>query len=328
MRKHILTPFISVIMRSFIIRPVIMRRIIILLFLLLIIMLPVHAEDRKLQEALPEFIVINEAASQGEYDFIELLNLSSEAAVFSSGWFLDDDKKGYDDGNSSFVIPEGTVIEGNGYLLICPFSPDNAKDVLNNKHIPRTALCDISFSLGSSDEVNLYFREELADSVSWDSDVNSYGRSPDNVQDFSHLLIRTPGKENKKEKLYTSGPEANLTINEICSVDEDYVELYYSGDSVLKMEEGTWFLEDIDKQRDISLPSATVSPGSFILIYTQKGSHDLGLGRKDSVFLRFKDSIVDYCRWNEHVDSYGSYPDGSKDRGPMDKTPGSANSIP
>lgn len=323
MRKQTLSPFNSIILRLVSLPPTFL-----LLSLLLLIILPAHAENREHQEALAEFIVIHEAASQGEFDFIELHNLSSETAVFSSGWFLDDDKMGYDDGNSSFVIPEGTEIEGNGYLLICPFSPDNAKDILNNKHIPRSALCDISFSLGSSDEVNLYFRDVLADSVSWESDVNSYGRSPGKLQEFTHLLIRTPGKENKKEKLYSSAQEANLTINEICSVDEDYVELYYSGDRDLEIAEKTWFLEDIDKKRDIPLPAATVSPGSFILIYTQKGSYDLGLGRKDSVFLRFKDSIVDYCRWNEHVDSYGSYPDGSSKRIPMDKTPGSANSIP
>ncbi len=283
--------------------------------------------DRSPILAEPKYIVINEAASTGTYEFIELFNLSDLPVIFSSGWKLIDNGKNLEDGDVLFSIPEGTRIEGYGHLLICPFTKDRAKEVLNNDQVPQEALCDISFSLGAHDSVNLYYGNILVDTIPWDSDVNSIGRIPDGFREISTELLRTPGTANKKER--KTDKSFPIFINEINSRGEDYVELFNGGTTDFSFSKGPWVLEDSKKERTYTIPDSLIIPSGGYLVF-QSGSNgfDVKLGNADSIILRYDDAIVDMYTWSEHVHSIGRVPDGSDTWQNITMSPGKTNMIP
>ncbi len=275
--------------------------------------------------ASPELVVINEAASIGDYEFIELFSLSEAPLVFSDGWVLSDDGKGYEDGDIPFVIPEGTEMAPYGYLLICPFSAEDAKSVLNDKDLPADALCDISFSLGDSDSVTLYYGTMVVDSLSWTSDVNSAGRVEDGFPELSTMLRPTPGRANRPEGI---DDDTGILINEICSKGDDYVELINAGTKAFTFQPNSWYLEDARKKRDIMIAGGLrLKPGEVHLIYTGQAADPLKLGSADTVILRHGDDMVDWYAWSEHVESIGRDPDDVGTWTVMAKTPGETNTT-
>ena len=274
----------------------------------------------------PEFLVINEVASTGAYEFIELYNMSNQPLIITGDWTIQDNGKDIAEGAKPFRIPEGTVIQGKGYLLICPFEDKNASDVLNNTEIPETALCDSSFSIGAHDSVSLYFGTLLVDSLQWDTEVNSYGRSIDGSLEISSMLIPTPGYANEKE------PEADnktgLVINEIGSKGQDFIELYNSGNRTVTLDARYWALRDIQKENEISLGTdIVINPGDFYILFTETQKPALKLGSSDTVFLVYKKRIIDSYSWGEHVDSIGRSPDGNNNWVLMEKSPGKPNQL-
>ncbi len=275
--------------------------------------------------AKPEFIVINEVASVGDYEFIELFNLSSYPVIFSEGWVVSDNGRGYEDGDTPFIIPEGTTIGAYGYLLICPFAEKNAKSVLNDKDLPADALCDTSFSIGSADSITLYFENTIVDTISWESDVNSFGRVSDGLPEMSTMLVATPGSANILEP---TTDEFSIRINEICSKGEDYVEIINSGELRYLFEPNSWYLEDSQKNRDIKIESGLrLKPGEVYVIYTGDADDPLKLGSSDTVILRYKDEVVDRYTWSEHVQSVGRDPEDLDSWVAMVKTPGETNEL-
>lgn len=285
------------------------------------------AEELDPIPARSEYVVINEVASTGSYEFIELFNLAEAPIVLSGNWVVDDNGEGYGDGARPFIIPEGTLIPGNGYLLICPFTVKRAGEVLNNTDIPQTALCDVSFSVGAHDTARLYHDNVLVDMLSWDTDVNSYGRYPDGSTELTYALQPTPGNPNRLEK--RTARNQGIVINEVCSRQDDYVELYNRGLKSYTFPEDTWFIEDAQKQRSIPIPGGlTIPAGGVAVIYTDSGEYSMGLSSADSVYLRFRDEIVDSYSWSEHVESVGRVPDGNDNWLAMEKSPGAANLIP
>jgi hypothetical protein len=285
---------------------------------------PPAVSDQEPVEAVPAFIVINEAASAGDYEFIELFAITPHPVIFSSGWTLIDNANNFSEGEKAFIIPEGTVIPAYGYLLICPFTEARAKDVLNDPDVPADALCDISFSLGSNDSVSLYYDALLVDSISWEHDVNSIGRVTDGLAQISDDLVPTPGMQNSIEPVARGS--FPIRINEINSRGDDYVELYNSGDTPFSFTEGDWVIEDIKKDRDYEIPGSLEIPAEgYVLLRTGHDDFSVKFGSSDSVILRYKDRIFDSYRWGEHVNSHGRYPDGADQWGPMEMSPGEEN---
>ena len=275
--------------------------------------------------ATPELVVINEAASIGDYEFIELFSLSEAPLVFSDGWVLSDNGEGYADGDVPFFIPEGTEMAPYGYLLVCPFSLEDAADVLNDKDLPADALCDISFSLGDHDSVTLYYGTTVVDSLSWTSDVNSTGRVEDGFPQLSMMLRPTPGRANWPEEI---DDDTDILINEICSKGEDYVELINTGTRSYTFQPDSWYLEDARKKRDIMITGGLrLKPGEVYLIYTGKAPDPLKLGSADTVILRHGDDVVDWYAWSEHVESIGRDPKDHDSWVEMVKTPGEVNTT-
>ncbi len=275
--------------------------------------------------ARPELVVINEVASAGDYEFVELFNLSPAPLIFSSGWVISDNGKGYEDGDTPFVIPEGVSIDAYGYLVICPFSEEDSKSVLNDSDLPPEALCDISFSIGSEDSVTLYYDNTVVDALSWNSDVNSYGRVSDGLPELSNMLNATPGSANKAE---STTDEYSIRINEICSKGDDYVEIINIGELRYLFEPNSWYIEDVRKKRDIKIESGfKLKPGEVYVIYTGEAADPLKLGSSDTVILRHKDEVVDWYSWSEHVQSIGRDPDDTDLWVVMGKTPGEVNQL-
>jgi len=273
--------------------------------------------------ARPEVIVINEVASTGAYDFVELMNLGSEDALFDGSWSLIDDLEGSADGDKPAVIPAGTVIPANGFLLIAPYKVQLLSSKVP-KGIPDEAIALRSFALGSKDSVTLLQGSQIVDRFSWDTAINSYGRSPADRDTLTDLLIPTPGAANRQE-IYHTG-ELPVKINEVCSKGLDYIELYNTSDRDYQLEPGSWELHDAGHNDVFRFPEAAVIPArGFLTIYpdlvrlplsARKNSYAstagnrFGLGGSDRVFLKYDGKIVDMIGWRLHAASTGRLPDG------------------
>jgi len=273
-------------------------------------------------------VVINEVASIGEYEFIELYNTMDYPIKLGEGWVLDDNGENYIDGSRALNVPKGTIIPRNGYLVICPFEEKDANEVLNNINIPETALLDISFSINNEDTINLYHGIQLVDTITWETDVNSIGRRSKAPFEVTPLLKPTPGFENISE--LQSNADFGIIINEINSSGDDYIEIFNKSDHDFSFSKGEWTLEDIQKKNHIFIPSEIIIESKgFLIIYPAKKTLEIiamgnnfmlentdsgyKLGSSDSVFLRKDGVIIDSQSWSNHVNSAGRYPDGGGD---------------
>ncbi len=290
--------------------------------------------------AYPEMIVINEVASAGIFDFIELHNVTSSMIIFDNDlWSLIDDKEGIADGDLPVVIPRGTTISEYGYLLIAPYKVQ-VLDARVPKGIPKDALAVKSFALGSVDSVTLLYDRHIVDAIAWKTSINTLGRDPEDSARFTDQLVPTPGTVNVKDTMYTGS--LPIVINEVCSKGLDYIELYNEADTPYTFEDGLWTLHDIGRKDKFTIPGGiTIASHGFITIYPDfirlplsagKNSYAatsgnrFGLGGKDSVFLRYRGAVVDRIQWLDHVASLGRFPDGSDNWDiQLRLTPGRAN---
>lgn len=279
------------------------------------------------EPAMPGTILINEVASTGALEFIELYNASQIPAVFGKGWVVSDDGSRYDEGERVFVIPEGTRIAGKGYLLIIPFVLDNANEVLNDPDIPQDALLDISFSLQADDSVQLYYQNRLVDELDWESHVNALGYREQGGARTLELLVPTPGAPNVVEKV--SNVTRGVRLNEINSVGFDFIEIVNTSDKPVTLESSKWSLTDIQRSRVYVIPALTIPAAGYLTIYPStheppyrsaeglvlaaQEDEELNLGSADTLFLRYDGAIVDSYTWSEHVSTVGRLPDGKGD---------------
>lgn len=121
-------------------------------------------------------VVLNEIQSKdpnGGPDWIELANPTDEDLDISGLVIKDDDDK------HSYIIPEGTVIEPNGFLVI-------TED-------------EFGFGLGKSDMVRVFENDLLIQSTNWDGHTNpTWGLYPDEKGvEYRNTLEETKGSKNK-----------------------------------------------------------------------------------------------------------------------------------
>ncbi|MGD0339553.1 MAG: lamin tail domain-containing protein [Bacteroidota bacterium] len=105
-------------------------------------------------------IMYNAPAGMNSKDWVELYN-SQATAQDLSGWILKDDNDAH-----IFIIPSGTIIQANGYRVIC-------EDTAEFKPIYpsiTTISGNIPFGFGGKDQVRLFIPEgQIVDSVSYNN---------------------------------------------------------------------------------------------------------------------------------------------------------------
>ncbi|WP_420098423.1 lamin tail domain-containing protein [Corynebacterium sp.] len=129
-------------------------------------------------------VVINEVESNGDPDgdWVELANTDPNNAVDLAGWSIVDD----DDSHDPIVLPEDTVVESGGYIVIPT---------------------EENFGLGGKDTVTLRDADDtLVDETSWTTHASTtWGRVPDMTGDFTVTGEPTKGLRN------TSAEDAEAT---------------------------------------------------------------------------------------------------------------------
>lgn len=113
---------------------------------------------------------INEVQSDGDPDWVELVNPTG-AALDVSGIIVKDDSD-----KNPYVIAENTVIPAGGYLV----------------------LDDLGFGIGKADMVRVFDGDALVDQTSWGSShvATTWGRCPDVNGPFAATAEPTPGAAN------------------------------------------------------------------------------------------------------------------------------------
>ncbi len=160
----------------------------------------------KANECFGPKVVINEVQSKdptGGPDWIELANPSSVKADIS-GMIIKDN----DDGHV-YKVPEGTVIEAGGFLVI-----DDTK---------------LGFGLGKGDSVRIFEGDTLVGETTWENHTNpTWGLYPDaNGKEYRNTTVPTPGEANMFEE-----------------VPEEIEGLKWPGPDEVKTVDGVEFLED------------------------------------------------------------------------------------
>ncbi len=270
-------------------------------------------------------VIINEVASTGAYEFIELHNPDATPIDLDERWSLIDSKEGIADADTAILIPKGTIIEAGGYLVIAPYKTQLLSDAVPEE-IPEDVLAVESFWLSSHDELTLMYEDTILESISWETSVNSMGRDPDDPGNFiSGVLVPTPGEKNERDPLALG--TTDIVINEVCSKGIDFIELYNNGDTDYEFSSGDWTLHDSRRNDSFVIPDGTtIKSHGLLVIYpdlirlplsaprysiaSQEGNR-FGLSERDTIYLRYKNSIVDMTSWMLHVSSKGRYPDGS-----------------
>lgn len=212
-----------------------------------------------------ESLVLNEVEADdpaGE-DWIELRNTSRLPADVS-GFVVRDDKD-----SSAYVFPAGTVVPGEGYLVI-------------------EGVADFDFGLGKGgDEVRLFAPDgtTAVDSVAWAAEnATTLGRCPDGRGEFGATAAATRGAAN----VCALGPgAAELVINELHTGD-DWVELGNPGDADVAID-GWWLADDGDP---VPLPAGLTVPAGGHLVL-EKSLHDIGFGNGDEVHLLYSDGVTE-----------------------------------
>ena len=286
-------------------------------------------------------IVINELRSTGGgYDYIELYNTSDEAFTFDANWAVNDIKGFSEDKEPGIKIPQGTVIEAGGFLVIAvdqtsvPFGAPAGTIAASEG--------DTDFGLGKGDTALLVHNNEIVQSVNWNdgSHVETWGRLPDGGQwhNQDEPLAATPGAANKLPDVAEGATAADIVINEVVSkgrddADFDYVELYNKSSEPFVFESNEWELVDLDREANneagMTIPAGTEIPGhGFIVLLPDlvvgsalpngapatailNNNEDFGLGKGETIKLKYQGAVHQQVSYGDfHVNSYGRFPDG------------------
>jgi hypothetical protein len=215
---------------------------------------------------------VNEAESNGGTpgDWVELRNNSAEPIDLTGFVFRDnDDTRGY-------VLPPGTVIPANGFLVL-----DESQ---------------FTFGLGAADAARLFAPDgtTLIDSYTWTAHaLTTYGRCPDGTGAFSTTTVVTKGAANN------CTPQ--IVINEVESsggTPGDWVEVFNAGFAA-----ATGYV----------VPTGTIVPaGGYLVI--EEAQFGFGLGASDAarLFAPGGTTVVDSYVWTAHASTtYGRCPNGT-----------------
>ena len=197
-------------------------------------------------------------------DYIELHNTSAQT-VDLSGLTLTDDPNDLE----KFVFPEGTVIGGNGYLLI--YASGRAAGEGSELHAP--------FKLSSDGEsVLLCDREGRALSgVELPALLSDQAYSLDENGEYTAGLAPTPGLPNDEQSAaslraqVTQGNASGVYINEFMASEtqrpHDWLELYNSSSQAVDIS-GWGLSDDASSPRKWRFPAGTViQPGSYLTLF-------------------------------------------------------------
>ena len=277
-------------------------------------------------------ILINEVESDAPdkgNDWVEIINTGS-APVDISGWFLTDDKglERLTEGKTT-PLPENTILNPGEVLVL-----EETKD--------------FDFGLGKSDTATLYNKEStVADSYAYTSVANgTWSRQPDGS--FADAPS-SKGAVNSAPEVTPEKP--SLTINEINSSPDDWVELMNTGDKALDIS-GFEIRDNSDDHRWRFPEGTSIAPGELLvvdakstgLIYDDvegkyvEGTFEaaIGIGSGDSIRLFDKEGqLIEEFSWTEHASfegdaakaSFGRYPDGKGDFRLTKETKGTANEF-
>ena len=241
-------------------------------------------------------------------DWVELHNTGSEPVDLSGYQFIDDD-----DSHTPYVIPEGTVLEPGGFLVLEEF-----KKKQGTGHF--------DFGLGKEDAARLLDPSGAqVDSLSWTGGHASgtYGIDPDTgvIVDMEP----TQGAPNKP-----AAKSGTVVLNEIDSAPADAVELYNTGEQPVDLS-GFELRDNSDDHRWRFAEGVTLNAGEFLtvdakthgLIYSDgawKGGtfeSAIGIGSGDSMrIFDVEGSLVDEFSWTEHASYNGSEADATLSRCP------------
>jgi hypothetical protein len=232
-------------------------------------------------------IVINEVESNGDPvgDWIELYNPSS-APVDLGGHVVrdNDDSRGY-------VIPAGTQIPANGFLVVLE--------------------SDLGFGLGGADAARL-FRPNgttLVDSYAWTTHAaTTYGRCPDGTGALVTTASPTQGAANACSSATTA-----VKVNEVESNGDpagDWVEFFNTGTQAVDL--SGYVFRDNDNTRGYTIPTGTTIPaGGFLVLLESQFGFGLGAGDQARLFAPGGATLVDSYTWTAHAaTTYGRCPDG------------------
>ena len=194
-------------------------------------------------------IRINEVESDGGApgDWIEFLNTSVDA-VDLSGFVVKDDKD-----DSSYVFPEGTIVQPGAYLVIDQLDGD-------------TGAGQFDFGLGKDDQVRLFDTNgAIIDETSWTGHaVATWGaRDVDGAVEWAATAESTRGAAN----VFPSNEpvSGSIVINEVDSQPADWVEFYNPGDEPLDIS-GYEIRDNSDDHRWRFLAGTSIAPGQFLVV--------------------------------------------------------------
>ncbi len=237
-------------------------------------------------------IVINEflpAPSTGNSEWVELYNKGA-SAVDLSGWRVDDILGG---GASPYRIPDGTIIEGNGYVVF-----------------------ERTFGLNNTgDTVNLIDPEgEVIDSYEYTRDPgrnNSIGRLPDGADNWVVFINPTKGTKNEEEPANYDDIIINEFLPAPSAGNSEWVELYNKGAAAVHL--GGCKIDDIigGGTSAYRIPNGTTIEGHGFRAFGRSfGLNNTG----DSVnFIDPEGKVVDSYEYTSNPganNSIGRLPDG------------------
>jgi hypothetical protein len=269
----------------------------------------------------PEFQItmlkINEVRSTGDFDYIEIYNTAPFGIMFPNGWYLLDGKLNYEEAVS---IPEGTIINSDSFLLVIP-DQESVQISLPEGISIIYATESFNFGLTSGDEVRLMYnqnsQEIIVDILGWGGGANTWGYYPDGSSELYDNLIPTPGKPNVPFPDLLQTP--TLRINEIQTKGAsmfpyDFVELYNYGASSVSGKGIS--ITDSNGSPNFELPEdLIIDPGEYValipnefdqltieiqnIILNSSFETTFGLGKIDSVQLKFQGILLDSYSWDD-----------------------------
>ncbi len=269
-----------------------------------------------------EFLAVNtatQADQDGEFDpWIELYN-TSKKAVDISGWELS-----YITGNGSLLdewwFPSGTVIPGNGYLIVWADN-DEAQDGLHTNFELQALGENLILSEPDGFQVDeVEFRQQSAD-IAYARVPNGTGRFLFQDPTFKdNNGLKHPGKVVINEILVRN----RATIADQNGEFDPWIELYNNSNREVHI--GGWYLtDDLNNVKKWEFPDGTMIPANdYLVVWAdndegQDGLHTnfiLGGGRTKLYFIEpdlFITDSVDYSGSNAmRVDvAFGRVPNGT-----------------
>ena len=266
-------------------------------------------------------------------DWVELYNNSS-AAVDISGYSLSDNV-----GNDKYYFPTGTVISGNGYLLVYCSEGMEADNI-----------APFSLSRLGGEDVVLKNPEgrivELVETLAMDSG----SQARDENGNWSLRQLASPGYPNHMEGheafLKNIGAEpGRVVISELMAAPQyqlpdawgdfsDWAELWNTGDTPVRLD--GWFLsDDCSNPRKWQLPACEIGGGERLLIYLSgrdtvkdgeiHASFSLSAGGESLILSSYVGNEVDKVEFGESQANTSFVVDGVSVKPSIYPTPGYAN---